>query len=191
MSDTLIRQYCACFNERRLHEAADLFAIDTVFEYPSQTPTPRGGEGYLRFAEMWLRAFPDGQLTIDHVEQRGETICEVDLVGTGTHTGDFDLGPYGVFQATGARATLRFRQLLEVRAGKITYSSLSFDIQALIREVVTVDDAQLMACLERIRHLTDELARVQGDAERRRGVIDRLGRELDAARRVVRPYFHR
>ena len=33
---------------------------------------------------MWVEAFPDGQLRIDQVEQRGDTICEVNLVATGT-----------------------------------------------------------------------------------------------------------
>lgn len=78
----------------------------------------------------------------------------------------------------------------QVRAGQITFSSLSFDTHDLIRQLAAVDDAQLMACLERIRQL-DDLAGVHGDAERRQDVLDRLGRELDAARNVVRPYFRR
>ncbi len=135
VSHLLIRQYYACFNERRFAEAAELFALDAVLEFPPFGNAACGPEGYLRFAELWVRAFPDGRLDIEHVEQRGDTICEVDLIGTGTHVGDFDLGPYGVFKASGAKARLRFRELLEIRVGKITYSSLTFDVHDLIRQL--------------------------------------------------------
>ena len=62
-------------------------------------------------------------------------ICEIDLIGTGTHGGDFDMGGYGVFKATGVKTTLRFRELLEIRSGQITYSSLTFDVHDLIRQL--------------------------------------------------------
>ena len=135
MTHLLIREYYACFNERRFRDAADLFAVDAVLEHPPFGPPTRGGDGYLQFAQMWASAFPDGTMTIDRVEQRGDTICEVDLVATGTHTGDVDMGTYGVLKATGGRATLRCRELLEIRAGKITYASLSFDVHELIRQL--------------------------------------------------------
>ena len=135
MSDRLIRQYYACFNNRRFNEAADLFSADAVLEHPPFGQTRRGGSGYIQFAQMWIGAFPDGRLTIDHVEQRGDTICEVDLTGTGTHAGDFDMGTHGLFKATGVKATIRFRELLEIRVGRITYSSLTFDVHELIRQL--------------------------------------------------------
>ena len=62
-------------------------------------------------------------------------MCEVDLIGTGTHRADFDMGGYGVFKASGVKATLRFRELLEIRGGLITYSSITFDAQDLIRQL--------------------------------------------------------
>ncbi len=131
----LIREYYSCFNERRLRDAAELFAPDGVLDHTPFGKTQTGGDGYIRFAEMWIRAFPDGQLHIERVEQRGDTICEVDLIGTGTHQGDFDMGAYGFFKATGVKATLRCRELLEIRGGKITYSSLTVDVHDLIRQL--------------------------------------------------------
>ena len=135
MTHLLIREYYACFNERRFRDAAELFARDAILEHPPFGERQVGGEGYLRFAEAWARAFPDGRLKIDHVEQRGDTICEIDLIGTGTHKGDLDMGMYGVFKATGRPASLRFRELLEIRHSKITYSSLTFDVHELIRQL--------------------------------------------------------
>jgi hypothetical protein len=131
----LIREYYACFNERRLSDAADLFASDAVLERGPFGTLKNGGEGYLRLAELWLRAFPDSKVRIDHVEQRGDTICEVDIILTGTHLGDLDMPNHGVFKATGAAMTLRVGELLEIRGNKITYSNVSFDASELIRQL--------------------------------------------------------
>ncbi len=131
----LILEYYACFNERRFADAAELFSQDAVVEHGSSAQRQQGGAGYIHFAEMWVQAFPDAALSIVRVEQHGDTICEVDLLSTGTHLGTFDLGPGGVFKPTGARAKLPFRELLEVRVGKITYSSLSFDLHELVRQL--------------------------------------------------------
>ena len=131
----LIREYYACFNQRRFADAAELFSEDAVLEHGPIGKRKQGGAGYIEFAEMWVQAFPDAALSIVRVEQHGDTICEVDLLGTGTHLGAFDLGPGGLFKATGSRARLPFRELLEMRVGKITYSSLAFDLHELIRQL--------------------------------------------------------
>ena len=131
----LIRKYYACFNERRFADAAEFFSDDAVLEHGPLEQRQQDGAGYLQFAEMWVRAFPDAALSIVRVEQHGDTICEVDLILTGTHLGAFDLGEGGLFKATGAQAKIPVRELLEVRVGKITYSSLAFDLHELIRQL--------------------------------------------------------
>jgi steroid delta-isomerase-like uncharacterized protein len=133
----LIRQHYDCFNERRFADGADLFSDDCVLEHEPFGRTRRGREGYLDLVEGWVKAFPDCRLKIEHVEQRGDTICEVDLIGTGTHRGDFDMGGYGLFKASGVHASIRFRELLEIRGGKITYSSITFDVHDLIRQLAS------------------------------------------------------
>jgi predicted ester cyclase len=131
----LIREYYACFNERRLSDAADLLTSDAVLERGPFGTLRNGGEGYLQLVQLWLKAFPDTQVRIEHVEQRGDTICEVDFVLTGTHLGDLDVPGRGVFKATGAAVSLHVGELLEIRARKITYSSVSFDAADLIRQL--------------------------------------------------------
>jgi hypothetical protein len=37
-----------------------------------------GSDAYAQFADTWLRAFPDAVFTMEHVEQRNETMCEVE-----------------------------------------------------------------------------------------------------------------
>jgi hypothetical protein len=53
------------------------------------------------------------------------------------------------------------------------------------------DNAQLMAELNRLKQLIEELNHVQHDPELSRGVSERLGRELDAARKALRPYLQK
>jgi predicted ester cyclase len=150
-----------------------------------------GYAAYAQFTDTWLRAFPDAQFTMKHVEQRSEQMCEVDLIATGTHTGVLDLGNLGLLKPSGVRLTLVLRELLEIRDGKILYASLAFDINHLVRQLNRVDYTKLMGCLDTIRQLTEEFARAPDDTERQRDVTERLGRALDAARLVVRPQFRR
>jgi predicted ester cyclase len=191
MSDRLIRAYYACFNERRISDAGELFSEDAVLDFPPFASKEGGAAAYAHFVETWLHAFPDAQLKIEHVEQRGDTICEVDLLASGTHEGPLDLGGHVVLKPSHARLSLKLRELLEIRGGKITYASLRFDLNHLIRQLVQVDYAKLRGHLETLRHLTDELRDVKGDAEQLRDLTERIGQTLDEARRVVRPYFNR
>jgi len=48
------------------------------------------------------------------------------------------------------------------------------------------NDVALAARLERIKKLTDELARVQGESEAARELAERIKREVDAARAALR-----
>jgi predicted ester cyclase len=189
MSDTLIRQYYAYFNERRLSEAVELFAEHATFDSPPFAKTDSGISGYVKFAETWLRAFPDAQLKIEHVHQRNDKICEIDLLAVGTHSGMLDLTPFGRLSPTGSQSAIRIRELLQVNNDKIIHSTLSFDIHDLLHQLANVDCGELDRHLEHIQRLRVELGQVGDDCQQRRCVIDRIGRELDAARMVVRPWF--
>jgi hypothetical protein len=81
------------------------------------------------------------------------------------------------------------RELLEFRGDRIVMSSVSFDFQELVNQLVRIDEAQLLTHLGRIRQIEEQLRAAAEDSGRRRELIARLGTELDAARRVVRPYF--
>jgi predicted ester cyclase len=191
MSDALIRQYYASFNERRIADAAALFSRDATVDHPPFTGALRGGDAYEQFADTWLRAFPDARLSVEHVRQRGDTTCEVDLVAIGTHRDVLNLGAYGTLKPNGVKAVLRMRELLEVQSGKITYSSLSFDLNDLFYQLARVDYSRLVEHLDQIHQLRDDLLRTDDDADRRRRLTEEVGRELDAARLVIRPWYRR
>ena len=191
-NEALIRRFYQAFNDRRLDDAAALFHHDAVLQDVAFAREQRGREGLLAFTGMWLRAFPDAILIAERISSRDGTTYEVDARAEGTHLGDLEVGGCGVFRRSGTRATLNLRHLLEIADGRFVFSSLSFDIQDIVHQLVTVDFPKLHDHLQRIQQLAAKLAATPADdLVERRMIVDRLGRELDAARRVVRPYFTR
>jgi hypothetical protein len=128
----LIREYYQAFNERRFEDGADLFALDAVIQHRPDGVLLKGPEGYLESARATVAIFPDIQIHILHVEQRGDTIVEVDLTATGSHRGDWNMGALGVLKADGTLKTVRHRELLEIRGGKITFSSITYNLQEFV-----------------------------------------------------------
>jgi hypothetical protein len=69
---------------------------------------------------------------------------------------------------------------------------VSFDVQDIVQQLVTVDTSKLLEHIQKIRQLAAKLTAICAtDVVERRNLVDRPGTELDAARRVVRPYFSR
>jgi predicted ester cyclase len=130
----LIRDYYTAFNERRFDDAAELFAEDACLEHLPSALELKGPAAYRASARAAVAAMPDLSLQIVHVEQRGDTICEVDVVCRGTHEGEWAIGELGPFKPTGQRHSYHVREMLEIRGGKITYSSLSWDLQEVVAQ---------------------------------------------------------
>ena len=128
----LIREYYKAFNERRFEDAAELFTHDAVVQHRPDGVQLKGPEGYLESARATIAIFPDIQIQILHVEQRGDTIVEIDLSAEGTHAGDWNMGALGVLKADRVKKIVRHREMLEIRGGKITYSSISYDIRNFV-----------------------------------------------------------
>ena len=188
----LVQRLYESFNARDLNQAAALFADDALLEHAATGRQQRGGSGYLEFVRMWIGAFPDATLEVERITPRSPTTVEVDVCATGTHEGPLDLGGYGLFKPSGTKGNLRMRQILEVRDGKFVYSALSFDVQDIVQQLVVVSVPKLLDQLKRVQDLAARLAQTpQEQLPERRLLIDRIGTELDAARRIVRPYFER
>ena len=131
-TDLLIREYIKSFNERRLQDAADMFTHDAVIQHRPGSGPLKGPEGYLESARMAIDSFPNIRLQILHVEQRGDTVVEIDISATGTHLGGWTAGQLGTLKATGQPKTFRVREVLEILGGKITFSGLTYDLQSLL-----------------------------------------------------------
>jgi len=187
--DALLRLFYDCFNERRFGDTARLFSEDVVFELlPSEAPL-RGREAFVDFVARWSTAFPDAHMIPMHVEQRGETMCEVDMTVTGTHLGMFDLGAYR-FKPTGVAVTLRLRQLFEFNEGRIAFTSLTFDLQNLVSQLAKIDLRAVDSHLDGLNLLRVDLGNAR-DEPGRRVVADKMIIEVDALRKVLRPPYSR
>ena len=191
MAHQLVRDFYDHFNQRRVAAAGELFAPDAAVDMPPFFPRAHGADAYFQFAAMWLRAFPDAAFTVGDIEQPNDATCEVHLIATGTHSGPLDLGALGLLRPHGVRLALHMRQLMEIREGRITYTSLSMDLNGLTRQLNRIDYDHLTACLDGIRELAVELAAAGADPEHQREIAERIGQALDAARHVVRPQFRR
>ena len=132
MSDlnALIARYYTAFNERRFGDAADLFSADAELQHRPGV-TMRGPEGYMTSARLTTTSFPDLKLEVLRIARQGDTIFEMDLIAKGTHAGDWTAEGVGTVKASGQPKTIRVRETLEIRAGKITFSSLNYNLQDL------------------------------------------------------------
>ena len=187
---TIIAAYYAHFNQRQFVEAAALFAADAVLEQLPLRTQERGGIGYLQFASVWLRAFPDAVLHAERITSTHASTFDVELRATGTHRGALDLGGR-VFRPNGTRVALHLRELLQIADGKIVFSTVSFDLHELVDKLARPDAALLLRHIRRLQELGEELSGVLSDDARTRDVVERVGEELDSARHVVRPYYKR
>jgi len=185
-SASVVNDYYRCFNERRVTDAAALFSEDADIEFiPGESL--RGPLGYHEFAQTWTSAFPNLTLEVESMSWRDERACEIYLRASGTHQDVFRFGRYQ-FQPTGADVSLRLRELLEIRDGRIASSMVAVDFNDLVRQLAQIDYKELLALIERIRSLGEEL-RQSSSEDARRELASKLGREFDAARRVLRPHF--
>jgi predicted ester cyclase len=189
-ADRLVRHYVDSFNERRFADAAALFAPDSRFTWIPFSDPRQGQDGYAEFVERWGAAFSQAQLRIERVEQRGDRMCEVNLLATGTHIGTLVMGVFH-FTPTHTNIAVPMKHVFEFVDESIVYASLSVDSQELVRQLTTLNLSALDAHLGQIVGLRSELATANGDDRRLTELADRLGRELDAARRLVRPYYRR
>jgi hypothetical protein len=190
-SDRVIQQYHASFNERRMGDALALFAPEATVEYLPFAPRLPASEGYTQFVTMWWRAFPNAALESQRVEQRSDTVWELDVIATGTHANVLDLGSIGVFEASSSTTRLRLTELLDIRDGRIMHTSVAFNLNDITQQLAMIDYAALDRRLETIQEIREQLRTAALDPHHRRRLADRLGRELDAARFIVRPWFRR
>ena len=184
----VIDEYYTSFNERRFVDAAALFGDNALLQQLPQQRQEAGSIGYLQFVSAWLKAFPDAAFIVRRIASDDGRTFEVMLDATGTHRGPLDFGGW-VFRPTGLHATFGIRELLEVREGKIVFSSLTLNLHEIVDKLAKVDGVKLLEHIERLRHLAESLREAPSDSMRARELTAEIGIELDAARHVVRPYY--
>lgn len=128
--------YYRLFNERRLDDAAQLVDSQVSIRYRPTRQHLIGRAGYRAMADAWLSAFPDAVLEIQSLQVIGGHTAHVKLLGRGTHTGELVLGDAISIPSTGRRAQLTFREVLEIRDGRIVNVELDFDLDDMKRRLL-------------------------------------------------------
>jgi steroid delta-isomerase-like uncharacterized protein len=121
--DTTAR-FVAAFNahdEKALHE---LHADDIKFNAPGGFKATNAKDA-TAFAMTWLKAFPDGKMTVRTELISGPWVVQ-EVVMEGTHTAPLE-SPNGPIPATYKKVKGYGVQLLKVDNGKITEARIYFD----------------------------------------------------------------
>jgi steroid delta-isomerase-like uncharacterized protein len=112
------------FNAHDEQRLAETIAEDAVLEAPGDVRTT-GREATTQYAMGWLRAFPDGRLTV-HNELEADTTVVQEFTFEGTHE-DTLSGPARDVPATHRRLTGRGVQILRIEDGLVAETRLYFD----------------------------------------------------------------
>ncbi len=180
-----IARFYAALNAHELDAATALFSSGATIEHMPG----RGREAVASFANYWFAAFPDARFTGARIHYQGPTMCEADLIVTGTHRGLLQVGSCR-FKPTGGATQVCCRQLFEFADHKIHFSALTFDVQSLIRQLATIDYQAVPAYASRVAALSGRLE-LASDEDARRLIGEELALTLDAFRKTLRPYFSR
>jgi steroid delta-isomerase-like uncharacterized protein len=130
---TLARGLYEAWNERDFDRLAELITPDGKITIVGSGDTFEGPEGAREYNRMWAEAFPDGQITIDHVVASDDVVV-VEFTGRGTHTGTLAT-PGGPIPATGRSVTLQLCDVLELGDGKVRYQRTYFDGASLLAQL--------------------------------------------------------
>jgi steroid delta-isomerase-like uncharacterized protein len=129
------RYYDELWNRRNLDVIEDWIAPDFVGHYTSQPEPVRGRDGFRRFVDETVTAFPDARMTILDTIVDGDTVVSrVEL--RGTHAGRL-LG----FAPTGQEVAVTFVGIERYRDGLCVEEWVYSDDLALSRQIKALPEA--------------------------------------------------
>jgi steroid delta-isomerase-like uncharacterized protein len=108
-------------DERRIRET---YAENIVFEAPGDISL-EGADAATEYAMSWLRAFPDGAITVQNEFSAGDWVVH-EFVFTGTHDETL-VGPEGEIPATHRRLAGRGVEVLRIEGDRVAEDHLYFD----------------------------------------------------------------
>jgi len=121
------------FNKRDMNMTLSMLSDQVEWMDIASQTLFRGKEGYRRFDEAWLKAFPDGQAEIINIIAHGDRVV-VEYVGRGTHLGPLE-GPMGVLQATGKQVQLPMVDVMRIQDGKIIRGRTYYNAATVLQQV--------------------------------------------------------
>lgn len=133
--DAFARRYYACFNSRRLADAAALVDPGAVFSYPLAREHFVGRAGYRELTRRWLAGFPDAHIVLTSIRLGDDQTVTTEWVGEGTHQGVLELPGLPAIPPTNVRTTMPMRETIRVAGGLVTASRTEFDPTELARRL--------------------------------------------------------
>jgi steroid delta-isomerase-like uncharacterized protein len=123
------RFYDEFFNKGNLQIVNELHTSDYQHHDPN-APDPGGGaEGYIRRNAVFLKAFPDRQLTIEDQLGEGDKVA-TRITMRANHAGDLPGIP-----ATGKRVTIESMHICRISDGRIAEEWELFDALGMMRQL--------------------------------------------------------
>jgi steroid delta-isomerase-like uncharacterized protein len=107
---------------------------DFVMHYAELAEPLHGTETWRQGAEMMRRAFPDLEARIDDVVAAGDRVA-LRLTVHGTHRGDFHLGEFQNFPATGRKIQYVSHEFYRVSDGLVAEEWICSDMASLLRQL--------------------------------------------------------
>lgn len=133
----------AAFNAHDEPRIRESYAEDVVFEAPGEVHL-EGRDAAVEYAMSWLRAFPDGRITVNNEVVAGDWVVQ-EFTFSGTHD-DTLVGAEGEIPATHRRLSGRGVEVIQVRDGKVVADRLYFDqVQVLTQLGLMPEPAQATA----------------------------------------------
>lgn len=120
----LVERFYQAFND------GDLDVVEDVFDPNVQTTEPQAGvlhdyASFRAYMQMFKGMSPDAKLNVDNIAESGESVV-VDGRFTGTFTNAMP-GPQGEIQPTGKEFELPYRDIFEIRGGRIVEHRVEYD----------------------------------------------------------------
>jgi steroid delta-isomerase-like uncharacterized protein len=132
-NEKIARDLYEAWNNRDWKTSMDAMAPGGTIMMMGTGETLEGAEGAQRYNTMWADAFPDGQITVDHVYSAGDCVV-VEFTGRGTHTGTMETS-MGSIPATGKSVTLHLCDVLEFSDGQVREQRSYVDTGSLMTQL--------------------------------------------------------
>jgi predicted ester cyclase len=117
-------KFVAAFNAHDEGALLSLHSAQIKFEAPGDVRLNSSAEA-TAYALRWLKAFPNGKMTIRHEIVSGPWVIQ-EVTMEGIHSGPL-ASPTGTIKATGKKLSTRCVQLLRIENGQVAEARIYFD----------------------------------------------------------------
>lgn len=132
-NEQIIRRMFNTLNEHNSGKILPYLTENVRYTAVAFNETYQGHDGFTKYLDNWIRAFPDYKLEVTNIIASGsKAVCE--FTARGNHTGPLR-GSMGEIPATNKRVELKFVETYEMVNGRISVARNYFDLQSLMTQI--------------------------------------------------------